>query len=145
MIRDDRAVSSAVGYTMTLGIALILMSGLIVAGSQMVGSQRSHTTEAQLTTVAEGLAGSLQKADRMVQSGADPTNLQLYRDLPSQLTGSEYLIRVESDRVRLRVPTEEMEVSVPINLPSGAIGTGGDWIDGRSVVISGDLEVAHDG
>lgn len=96
MIRDTRGVSSPVGYTLTIVVALLLVTGLVTATSSMVKDQQSRTVRAQMGVVGHQVAGSLEAADRLANSTeGEPSVLKLDRTLPEELLGSGYTVDVQ--------------------------------------------------
>lgn len=116
MIADRRGVSTPVSYTLTLSIALVLVSGLLIGGTTLVGDQRDRTMQSQLSTIGEGVAGSFETADRLAASGkGDPGEVNLTRDLPRDIMGTGYAINVQSDS-SLRILSASLDVRVSVRM-----------------------------
>lgn len=93
---DDRAVSSAVGYVLSIGIAAFITVGLVTAGTTLVADQRDQTTRTQLDLVGHQVAGTLENADRTVEASDSVSTLEIRRDLPERIVGESYRVDVDS-------------------------------------------------
>ncbi|MFC7028484.1 hypothetical protein ACFQH8_15745 [Halomicroarcula sp. GCM10025710] len=63
--QDDRAVSTALGYVLTLSIASLLVTGLIIAGSGFVEDRREQVVREELTVIGQQIGADLARADRL--------------------------------------------------------------------------------
>ena len=88
----DRGVSTVVGYTLTIGISALLIVGLLVGMGGFVADQRQSTIRDGMEVLGQQLAADLSAADRMVRVGGEEVRVQ--RELPSNLVGTSYRIRV---------------------------------------------------
>lgn len=119
----SRAVSTIVGYTITLGITALLISGLIVAAGGFVQDQRERAVRAELEVIGNQLAADLSTADSLVRGAhariSDPSAIEinLTRDLPETAAGEPYVIEVRTQGVVLRTdsPSTEVAVRFPTN------------------------------
>lgn len=91
---DARAVSTAVGYVLVLGIATLLVTGLLFAGSDFVADQREETLRNELRVLGQQVADDLAAADRLVRASDGRTAVTVTRDLPETATGSSYSVEV---------------------------------------------------
>jgi Na+-transporting NADH:ubiquinone oxidoreductase subunit NqrC len=129
MIGNERAVSSALSYTLVTVISLSLIAGLVVGSEALVNDQRQRTAQEQVDTVGQRLASTIMAADRM--SERDPgAEAAIARDLPERVVGAQYLIRVTRSAGRanygsVRVEARETGASaaVPIRLGHATIET----------------------
>ena len=97
---DERGISRLVSYMLTVGIAMILITGLLLAGSQLVADQRDRTTRSQLDVIGNQIAGSLEAADRIVRSTeAQPNELNITRSLPERAVDSLYSIEIRDEEI----------------------------------------------
>lgn len=102
MRNDDRAVSVAVGYVLSLGIATLLFSVLLIGGSGMIESQTRTVTSDELSVTGQQLAADLSGADRLVRAGYDGNGeenieaLGLRTDLPDQTAAGSYTINISN-------------------------------------------------
>lgn len=92
MRRDRRATSTALGYVLSLGIAAILVSGLIIAAGGLMESQRDQSARIELQVVGQTVADDLASASRLAD--CDSCRVQLRIDVPSRVAGEAYRIQV---------------------------------------------------
>lgn len=150
---DERAVSTALGYVLMLGVATLLVSGLLVATGTFVDGQRDQTVRAGLSVSGQQAAGAIETADRMVRSSdADPSTLVVRQRLPSRIAGVGYTLRVNvtgGDVVLELSPAvpdarEYQTVTVPVSSETAVAETS---IQGGPIAVrftGGQLEVRSD-
>ena len=92
MRRDRRATSTALGYVLSLGIAAILVSGLIIAGGGLMESQRDQSARIELRVIGQTVADDLASAARLAD--CDSCRVRLRIDVPSRVSGDAYRIEV---------------------------------------------------
>lgn len=92
LIPDSQGVSTIVGYTITLAITTLLVSGLLLAAGGFVQNQRERAVRGELKVIGQQIAADAQAGDRFVQAG--DTDFTIERDLPDTVTGSEYTIEI---------------------------------------------------
>lgn len=130
---DERAVSTMVSYVLALGISAILIGGLLTAGGTFVDNQRNTVVTSELQVVGQRLAADLATADRLVQLGTGPTDIQVTARLPQTVVGSAYTIDINTanGNVSLELSTRGADQTVTIDvantttIASGRVG-GGD-------------------
>lgn len=99
---DDRGVSTAVGYTLTLGITALLISGLVIAAGGMVADQRDRAARSELGVYGQRIAGGVADADRLVaaaDAGGDadvPDTVRVRVALPDRAAGRAYAVAVRN-------------------------------------------------
>ncbi|PSP97779.1 hypothetical protein BRC89_10230 [Halobacteriales archaeon QS_4_70_19] len=125
----DRAVSTTIGYALTLGVASLLITGLLIAGGGFLQDQREGTTRTELAVIGEQVSADLSSADRLNYSGVDSIRIQ--RNLPQRVTGSAYTIELNTatqSHLVLRSAEPEVVVRVDVatrtDLRAGSIGGG---------------------
>jgi hypothetical protein len=92
-MRDDRAVSTTLGYVLALAISSLLVSGLLVAGGSFVDDERQRVTTDELEVLGGQLAEGYHDADRLAStSGA--TNASVRVTLTDRAAGSGYTVTV---------------------------------------------------
>lgn len=69
---EDRALSATVNYVLALAITSILISGLLIAGSGYMESQRTIAVGNALDVQNEQLADSIGEIDRLAAAMDDP-------------------------------------------------------------------------
>lgn len=123
MIGDRRAVSTPVSYTLTLIIALTLVSGLLIGGTTLVDDQRNRTMQSQLATIGQQVAGSFEAVDRSVTAAdSGPAYANVTRDVPQQIMGTGYAVAVYSEDAatgtppRVRIHSTRGNVSVTLEM-----------------------------
>ncbi|WP_254823723.1 DUF7266 family protein [Haloglomus halophilum] len=136
---DDRAVSTTVGYTLSLGISALLISGLLIAGGGFLQDQRVTSTRSELTVIGHQIAADIASADRLV--GTDASNIRVQRNLPDRVTGSAYTVEVvTSGETHLLLTSAEPEVTVRVDVQTQFISNG---LEATSV-DGGDIQVAFE-
>lgn len=145
MARVNRGVSTVVGYVLNLGIATILVSGLLISGGGLVDDQRERTARSQMDVIGNRIAADLETTDRLLRTGNGSVTVR--SDLPATVVGSQYqinvvasngtaLVRVETTRpsVIRTVPVRNLTPVQPVSISGGDININGG---------NGSLEVTH--
>ncbi|MFC6732325.1 MULTISPECIES: hypothetical protein [unclassified Haladaptatus] len=88
---DNRGVSSTLNYVLGLGVATVLVMGLLIAGGNLIEDQREQVTRNELSVLGQQVVSDLAAADRFTQEGGEVT---LNRDLPKSVAGQTYRITV---------------------------------------------------
>lgn len=133
---NERALSTVVGYVLSLGIASLLIAGLLVATGGFVDEQREATIRDEMEVIGHQLAADISAADRLVRAGG--SSVTVFRTFPDQVAGVPYKIRVDpGSPTTLVLSTEDPEVTVEVDLRTQtSVGpTGGITIDGGAVVV----------
>ncbi|WP_096391198.1 DUF7266 family protein [Halopenitus persicus] len=93
---DERAVSTVVGYVLGLVIASLLVSGLFVAGGNVLDDQQTAAATTGFEVAGERVATGYADADRLVEAaGASaPPTVEVAVPLRSRMAGGGYTIRV---------------------------------------------------
>jgi len=144
----DRGVSTVVGYVLNLGVALLLVTGLLVATSGFVEQQRHNAVQTQLQVVGERLVGDLATADNVANASGGGGRAVVRADLPTSVTGQSYTVTVTDvgggvTRVRLRA---DGGVTVTRRIHTALAATNVTVSGGRLRVVAdgGTLEVSRD-
>jgi hypothetical protein len=141
---DDRAVSTALGYILTLAITALLITGLLTAGGDVVADQREVTIRNELQVIGQQMAAYVATGDRLAQT----TNgdVALRRTLPSTVVGSSYLVEFNgtTETITLRSNDPEITVVVRFDIETALADTTVNGGAVRIVVSGGTMEV-HDG
>jgi hypothetical protein len=136
---DARAVSTTVGYALTLGVTALLVTGLLIAGGGFLQEQRETSTRSELEVIGHQVASDIASADRL--AGADVTEVSIRRSLPQRVTGSAYSITVEnSPQLHLVLTSADPEVTVRIDAATEFVSNGvvSGTVDGGNIVIEYD-------
>ncbi|WP_042666672.1 hypothetical protein [Haloferax sp. ATB1] len=140
----DRAVSTALGYVLTLTITVVLISGLLVAAGGFVSDERERVTETELDVIGNRLVAGIESVDRI---GAAPgeSRVEATVRLPPRVAGTTYTIEVlsASNELVLTSTDPEVAVRVPVKTETSLAAS---RLDGGDVTItydsaSGTLEV----
>lgn len=89
----DRGVSVTVNYVMTLGIATLLLSSLLVATGEVVDDRSQEAIDTELHVIGERLVASLESADRLVLADGETVAIDVV--LPERVAGAQYRIEVD--------------------------------------------------
>ena len=147
----ERAISPVFGYVLTLGISTLLMSGLLIAATGFVDTQRERTTESELQVIGQQVSADIAAADRLHRTDG-ATDVVIRRELPDSVVGSQYTVFVRSDNdgptdVYLRLRTVRPEVTAEVGVTNetnvAESAAGGGEIEIR-VTGAGNLEVTSD-
>jgi len=144
---DDRAVSTALGYVLSLAIASLLISGLMLAAGGFVEGQREGVIRSELEVVGETLVADVEGADRL--ASAVDGQVRVKSTLPRRVGSSAYTIAIEDGAVagdtvyRVSLSAASVDVSVTLRLVTNTPVRLGSVDGGELVVVStgGDLEV----
>lgn len=93
--RDDRGVSTTMGYVLTLAITASLISGLLIAGGSYIENQRDTVARDELQVIGDQLASGLSDADRLAATGGDDVRVELW--LPKRVAGGTYSIELQNE------------------------------------------------
>jgi len=114
---DTRAAATTLNYVLGLSIALILVTGLMVAGGTFVEDQRDRSIETELEVLAEQVSADVEMADRLARTTTENETVRVGRDLPPRVAGSNYDVGIEggSDpQIVVRSTDPEITVTVPV-------------------------------
>lgn len=137
-MRSKRAVATAFGYVLTLAITATLVSGLLIAGGNLVQDQRDRVVENELQVVGEQLVTHINAADRLNQSGQGNTNVSIEQPFPGNVAGESYRVTLEErEDPRLRLETTRSSIAVSIPL-TNTTAMGESTASGGTVVIEYD-------
>lgn len=115
---NDRAVSSALNYVLSISIAAVLVTGLLFAGGNFVDDRREQVIRGELEVIGQQVASDIQRADRLVQAGHEPTGtaVRLDQRLPERVTGSTYTIVLDGTAKRLTLKSTQPSVTVTVEV-----------------------------
>jgi hypothetical protein len=145
--RTRRAVTSTLSYVITLGIATVLVTGLLIAGGQFVGDQRKEVIRTEMRVVGQQVAADIQRADRLVQAGqatGSPT-VELTQQYPQRVTGSSYEIHLVpnggNSHVALNSTLQSVTVRVNVTNETSLVESRSNGGTVRVVYTASGLEV----
>ena len=113
----DRAVSSTLNYVLSLSIAALLVSGLLVAGSGFVTTQRDVVVREEMSVIGHQVASNIEQADRMVEASGDSgVVVQVNQTFPDTVARSQYdvILNGSTDQLILRSTNPEQTVRVNV-------------------------------
>lgn len=135
MIRDDRGVSVTVNYVLGLGIMFILVSALLLTGSNFVENQRETSVRTELEVLGEQVAADVAMADRLAQTVTTNEQVEVTRSLPGRVAGSSYSIAIEdSSDPYVVVEAADPDISVKVEMEVDTT-VEADTIDGGEFVV----------
>ncbi|MFB6300273.1 MAG: hypothetical protein ABEH65_08445 [Halobacteriales archaeon] len=152
---DDRAVSTALSYTLTLTVTAILISGLLVSGTQFLESEQKRAIDSELDVLGNRVAADLAAADRLVQAGNDTgaVTVKLTEDMPDTVAGAPYrmnITRADSGpyNVTIELFTTDPSVSVTVGVQTTTAVVNTTIVGGAFVIeyneSAEELEVTDD-
>lgn len=141
---SNRAVSTPLGYVLTLAITTVLVSGLLIGMGGFVGDQRERVVRSELEVVGEQVAADVSAVDRLVVAGgADKAARASFR-LPARVGGTGYTVELSDPdptdaaaAVVLRSADPEVTVTVPFGNRTAVL------VD--SPIRGGNLVITYDG
>ncbi|QLC34458.1 hypothetical protein EFA46_009655 [Halarchaeum sp. CBA1220] len=150
--RDDgRGVATVVGYVLNIGIALLVVTGLLIAASGFVGDQRERAVDTELQVIGDRFANDLATADRLLTQ-TDAEFVAVDAPLPSRVVGRSYTVHVGDPgpaggavRVVLTAPRSDVTVSRTIHLEHGLARNTTHAGGSLRVVADGDELEVRDG
>lgn len=139
---DTRAVSTTLGYVLTLGITMLLITGLVAAAGTYVETQREQVIRSELTVIGEQLSADLGAIDRLARTWGTDREV-VTRQLPTDVAGTSYTVEVVNpgppgSGSYLRLTSTDPELTVEVDLELNTAIAGGS-------VGGGDLEIVYDG
>lgn len=142
---DDRGVSVALSYVLTMGITAVLIAGLLMGASAMLDGQSERGAERSLETIGERVASEVASVDRLAREEPEPGIVELRVDHPDEVSGTTYSIElrdsdcgpiIEGACVVLTAPGARTTVHVPLAVENG--------IDTDTSVQGGAMTISYD-
>jgi hypothetical protein len=146
---NDRAVSSTLNYVLSLAIAALLVTGLLIASGSFVEDRQEQVIRSELRVIGQQVASDIARADRLVTASDDPANATVSVDqqFPDRITGTTYrLTLVEQEDPELVLTTTSPDVEVTVDVQNRT-SVSESSVDGGTVVVTydgSDLEVHND-
>ena len=134
--RDERGQAITLNYTLGLGIGLLLVTGLLIAGGNFVADQRERAVRTELRVVGQQVAATAASADRLAATTEDDATVRLKRALPRTVAGSTYNIEVVPSgdtHLLLRSTNPDIEVRVALANETDVVGT---TVGGGTVAVN---------
>lgn len=144
--RRDRAVSTTLGYALTLGITSLLIVGLLVAGGDYVADQRQRAVTTELGVVGQQLASDIGAGGRLAETTDQQGAVSIERDLPERIAGATYQLSLERTGDRnvytLTLESDDPEVVTNVSVYSSVPLYLHDGLDGGTVEIQSSAALA---
>ncbi|MFC5278718.1 hypothetical protein ACFPM1_08125 [Halorubrum rubrum] len=140
--RDDRGVSTTVGYVLTLAIGAVLLSGVVIGVGGVIDAQTERAVHGDLEVTGQSLAANLEAADRLARLAeagrtdpdvdpADGTAVATVDvDLPTRVAGVPYTVEIvdgpdpdADSAVILRTTRPDASLRVPYRSNTTVEGT----------------------
>ncbi|WP_226023361.1 DUF7266 family protein [Halomicrobium salinisoli] len=116
----DRAVSSALNYTLTLAISTLLVTGLLIAGIDFVEARQDQVLRTELSVIGEQVAADLDRASRLAAAGTGTTEVWVNQSFPERVAGTRYWVRLDpgppSEPPRVVVESTDPVVTAAVRL-----------------------------
>lgn len=114
----DRAMSTTLSYVLTLAIAAVLVSGLLLAGSTFVEDRREQVIRQELLVIGEHLATNVEQVDRYARANEDLAEARIEQTFPGRVTGTSYGVRLVENGMEptLVLRSVRPRVSVEVNV-----------------------------
>lgn len=118
LARDERAVSTTLGYILNLTVATLVITGLLVASGGFVDGQREQAMRSELRVVGQQLAADIAAADELAATADPDDTIRIERQLPQRVAGQSYTVSVVPDDTDpyLQLTTARSEVSVRVEV-----------------------------
>ncbi|WP_332898683.1 DUF7266 family protein [Haladaptatus sp. CMSO5] len=133
---DNRGVASTLNYILGLGIATILVIGLLTAGGNLVSDQREQVVRGELSVIGQQLVSDITAADRLT---ADTGTVRIEREMPLTVAGEHYRARISTgadptdNLYFLNLTSSTTDVTEVVSFTSSTTVSGS--VDGGSIVI----------
>ena len=139
-LRDERGVSTTLGYALSLGITSLLVTGLLFAGGTFVEEQQDRAIRSELRVIGQQVADGIGSADRLATTTTDQGGkVALRRSLPRDVAGTGY--RLSLDRVgdrpvyELTLRSADPAITTRVRTFSSAAVYAPRDVDGGEVVV----------
>lgn len=113
---NDRGVSSTLNYVLSLSIASLLVTGLLIAGGTFVEDRQEQVIRSELGVIGQQVASDINRADRLLQAGNDETTVVINQSFPKRITGTGYDIQLDPGDGELVLSSVDPEVEVQIRV-----------------------------
>lgn len=115
----DRGTSLTLGYVLSLSIATVLVTGLLIAGGGFVDERRDQVVREELRVIGQHVASNVEKADRLVVAGDDVDTVAVNQSFPRAVTGAQYnihLVPASSGSDHLFLNSSSQDIAVRVNV-----------------------------
>jgi len=143
---NDRAVSSTLNYVLSLAIASLLVTGLLIAGGTFVEDRQTEVIRSELGVIGQQVASDINRADRLLTAGDGGTRVVINQSFPKRITGTGYDVQLNpgDDELVLTSVDPEVRIDVHVETDSPLVSS---HADSGIVVVkntsSGELEITN--
>lgn len=131
---STRGVAPTVGKLLEVGLALILVTGLVATLSG--GAVPAYRDRAGAALAERELAGAATHLQRAVPPAGRWVRVQRRVPLPDRIRGERYRIVADGTRLRLVHPNPAVAAETRLALPTRVVAVTGTWhSDDRPVVV----------
>lgn len=113
---NRRGVSSTLNYVLALGIAAILITGLLIAAGGFVTTQRDVVLREEMDVVGQHIASNVEQADRLANASNGTTVVYVNQTFPDTVARSTYDVRLNASTEQVVLTSTEPEHTVRINV-----------------------------
>lgn len=113
---NDRGVSTTLNYVLSLAIASLLVTGLLLAGGTFVENRQEEVIRSELEVIGQQIASDINRADRMLTAGNDETTVVVNQSFPKRITGTGYDIQLNPGDDELELSSVDPEVVVTVHV-----------------------------
>lgn len=132
----DRAQAITLDYTLGIAIAVILITGLLIAGGSFISDQRETAARSELRVIGQQLATDIEAADRLIGAAGNDGSVRVRRNLPTAVAGSHYDIElVEDSDPYLVLTSTDPDLSISVEFTNFTAVSGAE-IGSGSVAIT---------
>ncbi|MEF8882631.1 MAG: hypothetical protein V5A34_08935 [Halapricum sp.] len=114
---SERGVSTTVNYVLTLGIASLLIIGLLTAGGDFIEDTRDQAVREELEVIGQQISSDVSRADRLVVAAdsSDPT-VRMTLEYPDRVVGTQYRVRLDNSTNQIILESADPSISVAIGI-----------------------------
>lgn len=137
----DRAVSTTLNYVLGLSIAMIMITGLLIAGTEFVADRNEEVSRSEMQVIGQRVAEDVQQADRLVVAGAGgSTDVEIRTTIPSYVSGSNYVVELDERgspaRQYVSVRSFDTDETVSVRVATETNVRVGASVNGGALVVS---------
>jgi len=143
---NDRAVSSTLNYVLSLAIASLLVTGLLIAGGTFVEDRQTEVIRSELGVIGQQVASDINRADRLLTAGDGGTRVVINQSFPKRITGTGYDIQLNPGDDELVLTSVDPEVRIDVHVETDSLLVSSHADSGIVVVkntSSGELEITN--
>ncbi|MFB6243853.1 MAG: hypothetical protein ABEH80_07115 [Halobaculum sp.] len=128
----ERGVAPTVGKLLELGLALIVVAGLVTAAT---GFTESYRTRAADATAQRQLAGAAERIESAVPPLTRETEATMRVPLPATIRDSHYRVVVDGRTLDLRHPHSGVDARVRLSVSVHVETVSGEWQSSQPAVV----------